>query len=319
MLPPSAQLSEQTDNASNTRRDIAVLAAIATAFALAHIATNGRYGFHRDELQFLTDALHLDWGFVAYPPLTPFIQHLGLERLRALPRRLAPVLRHRAGCCHRHQRPHGARSWRRRPAQITAALAVGLSPLPIFEATEFQYTSFAFLWWVLDRLVHHPSAHTENPRWWLGIGAAIGLGLLTKYSIVFFIAGLLAGCALTPPAAISAARWFWLVSHRVPASPAQPLWLIRHNFVSYHFLQHIHARDVGEGRAEGFWKDQLLIDINVVAAPLAIAGLISFLRMRSRRPLAWMYVVPLLFFCLDKGASTMSPNPTRCSSPWAPS
>ena len=51
---------------------------IAAAAGLLHILTNGRYGFHRDELQFLSDARHLDWGYVSYPPLTPFIEHIGL-------------------------------------------------------------------------------------------------------------------------------------------------------------------------------------------------------------------------------------------------
>jgi hypothetical protein len=41
-----------------------MLLGIAAAIALLHILTNGRYGFHRDELQFLSDARHLDWGFV---------------------------------------------------------------------------------------------------------------------------------------------------------------------------------------------------------------------------------------------------------------
>ena len=36
--------------------------------ALVHLLTNRLYGFHRDELRFLSDARHLDWGFVAYPP-----------------------------------------------------------------------------------------------------------------------------------------------------------------------------------------------------------------------------------------------------------
>ena len=36
-----------------------------------------------------------------------------------------------------------------RLAQITAALGVALSPLPLFEGTEFQYTTFDYLWWVL--------------------------------------------------------------------------------------------------------------------------------------------------------------------------
>jgi|SRR5271170_537514 len=43
-----------------------------------HIATDGAYGFHRDELQTLDDAGHLDWGFVAYPPIAPLIGRLDL-------------------------------------------------------------------------------------------------------------------------------------------------------------------------------------------------------------------------------------------------
>ncbi len=46
---------------------------------LVHLLTNGRYGFHRDELQTLSDARHLDWGFVAYPPVTPFLERIGLS------------------------------------------------------------------------------------------------------------------------------------------------------------------------------------------------------------------------------------------------
>ena len=64
--------------ASQSRPAWAILIGIATAVALLHMLTNGRYGFHRDELQFLSDARHLDWGFVAYPPLTPFLEHIGL-------------------------------------------------------------------------------------------------------------------------------------------------------------------------------------------------------------------------------------------------
>src|ERR1700757_951938 len=61
------------------RNATAILLAIAVVCALAHIATNGRYGFHRDELQFLSDARHLDWGYVSYPPMTPFLEHIGLS------------------------------------------------------------------------------------------------------------------------------------------------------------------------------------------------------------------------------------------------
>src|ERR1700678_4455264 len=64
---------------SSSRADTLALLAIAAVTVLAHVLTNGRYGFHRDELQVLSDARHLDWGFVPYPPLTPFVERVGLS------------------------------------------------------------------------------------------------------------------------------------------------------------------------------------------------------------------------------------------------
>ena len=56
--------------------------------ALLHMLANGQYGFHRDELDIIMNARQLDWGYVAYPPLTPFVARLGLmlfgESLRGL-------------------------------------------------------------------------------------------------------------------------------------------------------------------------------------------------------------------------------------------
>src|SRR6476660_5165066 len=65
------------------KSDLAVLLLLALASLMIHTATNGQYGFHRDELQTLDDAKHLDWGFVAYPPVTPLIGRVELLLLGA--------------------------------------------------------------------------------------------------------------------------------------------------------------------------------------------------------------------------------------------
>ena len=39
-----------------------MLGGIALAVTALHVATNGRFGLHRDELQVLDDARHLDWA-----------------------------------------------------------------------------------------------------------------------------------------------------------------------------------------------------------------------------------------------------------------
>jgi hypothetical protein len=293
---------EEERVATPARSDLVPLFCVALAFAIGHILTNGRYGFHRDELQFLSDARHLDWGFVAYPPFTPFVEHVGFSifGLSLIGLRLFSVVGQAVVIfvCGLMARDLGGN----RLAQIATALSVGLSGLPIFEATEFQYTSFSYLWWVLVCWFVIRLLKSENPRWWIAIGAAIGLGFMTKYSLVFFVAGLLVGLALTQARRSFASPWFWggvLVALLIFLPNI--VWLFRHDFVSYRFLQSIHARDVGEGRAEGFWTYQFLVDVNPFATPLWIAGLIAFFRSSRYRMLSWMYVVPVLVFWLNKG------------------
>jgi 4-amino-4-deoxy-L-arabinose transferase-like glycosyltransferase len=281
---------------------LGLLIGIAAAVALLHLLTNSRYGFHRDELQFLSDARHLDWGFVAYPPFTPFIERigLGLFGLNLVGLRLFSVVAQAIAILLTGlmARELGGK----RLAQGTAALAVALSPLPLFEGTEFQYSSFDYFWWVLIAYLTIRLLRTENPRWWLAIGAAVGMGLLTKYSIIFFIAGILLGVVLSSARRFLKSPWFWAgIALALTIFLPNFLWQVRHQFISYHFLQHIHIRDVGEGRADGFLPDQFRICVNLFAAPLWLVGLVAFLRNRRYRMLAWMYLVPLVFFFFAKG------------------
>src|ERR1035438_5769261 len=188
------QSSDDAQSALNLhdqqRRQWAPLLCIAAAITLIHLLTNGRYGFHRDELQFLSDARHLDWGFVSYPPVTPFLERVSLDSfgLSMVGLRLFSVLAQAAiivvtGLMAKEL--GGGRL-----AQVTAALAVALSPLPLFEGTEFQYTTFAYLWWVLIAYFTIRLLRTENPRWWLAIGAVVGVGLMTKYTMVLYGTGM---------------------------------------------------------------------------------------------------------------------------------
>lgn len=294
--------STRPARASSLRSDMALLFAIAGAQVILHLATNVRYGFHRDELQFLTDARHLDWGFVPYPPFTAFVEHVSLAvfgiSLTAL--RLASVLCQAIAIVATGlmARDLGGNRW----AQAAAAFAVALSPLPLFNGTEFQYTSFDFLWWVLTAFFTVRLLTAEDPRWWLAIGAVIGLGLETKYAIVFFIAGLVGGLLLTGARRYLASRFFWLgVAISLVLFLPNLLWLARHDFISYTFLQHIHARDVSQGRADGFLVDQIRICINAAAAPIALIGLIAFARNSRYRMLAWMWIIPVTLLFVAKG------------------
>ena len=294
--------TEASREPAQNRAETRLLLSIAAAIALIHLLTNSRYGFHRDELQFLSDARHLDWGFVAYPPLTAFLERISLSifGLSLVGLRLFSVLAQSAAIvvAGLMARELGGK----RLAQVSAALASALAPLPLFEGTEFQYTTFEFLWSVLTAYFVIRLLKSENPRWWLAIGVTLGLGLETKYAVCFFIAGILLGLLLTKSRNYFLNAWFWAgVAVALLIFLPNFLWLLHHNFISSQFLQHIHARDVGEGRAEHFFRDQFRICTNVFAAPVWILGLIAYFRHQRYRMLAWMYIVPLLMFWVGGG------------------
>ena len=288
----------------NSQSDDFYLFAIAGAVVLLHVLTNGRYGFHRDELQFLSDARHMDWGFVAYPPFTPMVERIGLSifGLSMVGLRLFSVIAQAtavviAGLMAREL--GGARL-----AQVTAALCVALAPLALFEGTEFQYTTFDYLWWVLIAYCVIRLLKTENPRWWLVIGALIGIGLQTKYTMGFYVVGIVGGVVFTQARRYLASGWLWAgVALSVLIFLPNLLWQVKHDFISLHFLQSIHTRDVGEGRAGGFLIQQFWLCTQVISVPLWIAGLIGYLRNSRYRMLAWMYLIPLALFVAGKGRS----------------
>jgi LPXTG-motif cell wall-anchored protein len=287
---------------AESRTTTYLMLGVALAIALLHLLTNSRYGFHRDELQTLSDALHLDWGFVAYPPFTPLVERIGIGifGFSLVGLRLFSVIAQAAAIVVTGfvARELGGG----RLAQITAALAVALSPLPLFEGTEFQYSTFDYLWWVLIAYFLIRLLKTEDPRWWLAIGATVGVGFMTKYTMAFFVAGILGGMLLTRARRYFLSPWFWCgAALALLIFLPNIVWQVRHGFISLHFLQHIHARDVGEGRANGFVRAQFLICANLFAAPLWIGGLVAFLRDWKYRLLAWMYLIPLVLFVIGKG------------------
>ena len=283
------------------------LVAIALARLALHVATNGQYGFHRDELAFLADARALDWGYVAYPPLTPFVAHvsmqlfgdsLGAYRLpSALAQALATLL---AGLIAREL--GGTRL-----AQGVAAFAIACVPFSMLAGSMLQYTSPDYLWWVLAawillKLANGGGTPSESRRWWLAMGLAIGLGMMTRYTMLFCVAGIVAAVLATPLRRQLRSPWLWAgVALSLLVFAPNAWWQWRHDFVYVDFVAHIHARDVRIGRTDGFFTGQLLVGAGPLLVPLWLAGLgwLAFAKRAARgRGLAWMYVTALLLFWL---------------------
>jgi len=280
---------------------LALLIYLACATLIAHVLTGGRYGFHRDELATLDDARHLAWGYVAYPPLTPFFARVslgifgtsltGFRFFAALADSFAIVL---TGLIAREM--GGARG-----AQLMAASAV--VPFALGAGTLMQYVSFDYLAWVACAYSLVRLCNSDDPRWWIPIGACIGFGMLTKYTMLVCVVGVVIGISVTDLRQHFRSRWLWIgVVCSLLIFLPNFIWQVDHGFVSLDFLKHIHERDVRIGRTRDFLPDQL--KLTLFALPLAVSGLyFCFFSQHSRqfRAVGWLYIVPFAFFLVMQG------------------
>lgn len=276
----------------------AVLIYMALGVVTLQAIVGNRYGFHRDELAFLDDARHLAWGYPAYPPVTPFFGRIslilfgtslaGFRFFASLAHSTTVVL---AGLMARDL--GGKRSAQLLAGAICMPYAIGGGAL-------MQYVSFDFFAWVLTAYFIVRLLKTENPRWWVAIGAGVGFGMLSKYAICFFAAGIVAGLLFTDARRYLRNKWLW-IGMAVALLMFLPnlLWQVQHQFVSLDLLKFIHARDVRRGDTSSFLSEQLRKTI----LPLVLAGLYFYFFSRRARPfrmIGWMYVTPLLIFVVAK-------------------
>jgi len=289
--------------------DINILLLLGLGLFLIHMFTNHQYGFHQDELVVLDNANNLDWGFVEYPPLTPFLARIELtlfgfslvsaRTFAALAHAIVLVL---AGLMAREL---GGK----RITQILAAVATAIAPIALIQGSLIQYVTFDFLWSVLIAYLMLRLLKSGDPRWWLAIGAVIGLGMMTKYTMVMFLAGLVGGVLLTDARRYlrSAGAWLWGgVGLSLLIFLPNLIWQIQHRFISLEFLSSIHARDVAIGRADGYLIEQFLFCANPFTIPFWLAGLYFYFGTPAGKPyrvMGWMYVIPFFIYLFTQGRS----------------
>src|ERR1700693_956975 len=301
----SPLVSTSRDHESFLAGGMAIIWAIALAKLLFHIYFNNRYGYFRDEFDYISCGDHLGWGYVDQPPLIPFLIRIcrailgdSLRSIRFIPALASSLLVVQTAVL---AREFGGRRF----ALLLSAITVVIAP---------QYLSNGSLLGTncLEPTLGMGCAYLailaikrDRPRYWLWFGIVAGLGMEEKYSITIFGFGIVIGLLLTAQRRVFLNPWIWLggLAAFLIFLP-NLLWNLHNHWPFLELMRNIRAegRDVILPLPQFFLQQTFLVD--PITAPIWLTGLFALLfssRLKPYRALGGCYLVCFTVFFILHG------------------
>ena len=282
---------------------MALVWAIALAKFAFHLYFNNRYGYFRDEFDYMACGDHLGWGYVDQPPLIPFLIHVcravlgdSLRSVRFIPALTSSLLIVQTAYIAREL---GGKTY----ALLLTAVAILVAPQYLSNGSLLTTNCLEPNLWMACAYFVILAIKRNEPKYWLWVGVFAGIGLEEKYSIAFFVSGIVVGLILTEQRRFLLNKWIWLgcVAAFIIFLP-NLLWNIHYHWPFLELMHNIRAdgRDVILPAGQFFLQQTLLI--HPLTAPIWITGLLALLfsmRLRPYRLLGWSYLVCYsIFFVL---------------------
>src|SRR6516164_6552341 len=190
--------------------EMALIGAIALAKFFVHLYFNNRYGYFRDEFDYLACSRHLAWGYVDQPPLIPFLVRASTallgDSLRAI--RFIPALA--SSLLVVQTAVMGRALGGRRFALLLSALAVSIAPQYLSNGSLLTTNCLEPNLWMGCAYCAVLAVKRGRPHYWLWFGVIAGLGMEEKYTIALFGLGIVVGLLLTEQRPIFLDKWIWL-------------------------------------------------------------------------------------------------------------
>ena len=282
-----------------------VVLAIALAKLLLHCYFNNRYGYFRDEFDYMSCGDHLAWGYVDQPPLIPFLIHVcrgllgdSLRSVRFIPALASSLLVVQTAVLAREL---GGRRF----ALLLSAVAIVIAPQYLSNGSLLGTNCLEPNLWMGCAYFAILALKRDDPRNWLWFGIVAGLGMEEKYSIALFGLGVVVGLLLTGHRRVFLNKWIWLggVAAFVVFLP-NFLWNVYYDWPFLQLMRAIKAagRDVVLPPLQYFLQQTLLV--HPFTAPIWITGLIALLvsqRLKIYRVLGWSYLVCYTVFFILHG------------------
>jgi hypothetical protein len=274
---------------------MALIWLIALAKLLFHIYFNNRYGYFRDEFDYMSCGDHLAWGYVDQPPLIPFLVHISravlgdsLRSIRCIPSLASSFLVVQTAILAREFGGH-------RFALLLSAITVVIAPQYLSNGSLLGTNCLEPNLWMGCAYFAILAIKRDQPRYWLWFGVIAGIGLQEKYSIALFGFGIVVGLLLTPQRRAFLNPWIWIggLAAFLIFLP-NLLWNIHYHWPFLELMHNIRVagRDVVLPLRQYFVQQTILV--GPITAPIWLTGFFALLfsaRLKPYRFLGWCYLV----------------------------
>lgn len=262
---------------------------------------NSFYQPHRDEYLYLAEAHHLSWGFMEVPPLLSvfaWITNLlggGMFWIKIWPDLFGVFTFLLVG---KIILSLGGRIF---------ALILGWLP---FVLDGYMRLFFLFMpnfldvfFWTLIAFSITRYIQTEQNKWLYWFGIAVGLGMMSKYSVAFYTASILAAILLTHHRKIFLKKHFYFAS-LIALLIFLPniIWQYNHRFPVITHMDELQQEQLKYNSAVGFIISQFIMNFPCVF--IWIAGLVCviFSPLRKQyRLFGWTYLFVIVLLIVLRG------------------
>jgi hypothetical protein len=275
---------------------------LAAGKVVLHLVTT-RLSFHRDELYFISASKRLAPSYVDFQPMTPvlvravrFVFGESLWGIRLIPGLAGATLIVLAAMLARELGGE-------RRAQIFAAFVVLVIPFFVGANSALNTVSLELPAWMLTALLLARVERTGDPRVWPWIGAAIGLAILVKFTVLGYLVGIPIAIVATPLRKHLRSPWLWL-GGAIAIAIALPslVWQFAHDLPVVEFVSH----QSGGGKVLGLsgrlgFLASLLIFSGPIGLFVLVPGIKWLLRDERRRAIAIATFIPIVVFFVASG------------------
>ena len=279
---------------------------IAIAAFVLHLLCNNRYGYFRDEFDYISCGRHPGWGYVDQLPLLPILSRICLaifgESLRSV--RLIPALTCAAlivltGILAREL---GGKRF----AVALSAIAILIGPIYVSGGSLLTSNcDLEVLLWMGCVYFAILAIERNQPKYWLWFGMIAGVGLEEKYSILVLGLATVIGLLLTPQRRWLINQWMWLggLAAFLIFLP-NLIWNIHYHWPFVELMHNIKAEGRDVVLSPGQYFSQQMLLTHFLSVPIWITGVIAFLIARRFQPLrflGWAYLFSFAVFVVLKG------------------